>query len=146
AREGTSADAPSPVPGPLVEPRGTAPAGTPSETGAAAPLGTPTQHPGEAQPEDASQGRAPEPAPDAQGTLDRGLEPNAEAPEEEPAPTEEEVLAPIQVGPSETVGQARPRGELISGAPLENPDVAVHIVQQKRFADRGRHELTLYPA
>lgn len=61
------------------------------------------------------------------------------------APSEEEVLAPIRVGPSETVGEARPRGELISGAPLENPDVAVHIVQQKRFADRGRHELTLYP-
>lgn len=60
-------------------------------------------------------------------------------------PTEAEVLAPARVGPSETVGEARPRGALISGAPLENPDVRVHIVQQKRFADRGRHELTLYP-
>lgn len=61
------------------------------------------------------------------------------------APTESEVLAPTDLGRSETIGTSRPRGELISGAPLENPDVAVHIVEKKRFADQGRHELTLFP-
>lgn len=62
------------------------------------------------------------------------------------APTESEVLAPARdQGGSETIGTSRPRGELISGAPLENPDVAVHIVEKKRFADQGRHELTLFP-
>ncbi|MET0406495.1 MAG: outer membrane beta-barrel domain-containing protein [Cystobacter sp.] len=34
---------------------------------------------------------------------------------------------------------------LVNGAPLHNPNVAVHVVQKKRFADAGRHELTLYP-
>ena len=36
--------------------------------------------------------------------------------------------------------------ELISGAPLYNPDVAVHTVQKKQFSDVGKHELALYPA
>jgi len=35
---------------------------------------------------------------------------------------------------------------LVSGAPLDNPNVAVHVVERKPFADRGRHELVLYPA
>src|SRR5687768_12075170 len=29
---------------------------------------------------------------------------------------------------------------LVSGAPLYNPNVAVHIVERKAFADRGRRE------
>ncbi|MGA9526369.1 MAG: outer membrane beta-barrel domain-containing protein, partial [Myxococcaceae bacterium] len=41
---------------------------------------------------------------------------------------------------------ANPRAqELVSGAPLYNPNVAVHIVQKKQFSDKGKHELTLYP-
>ena len=36
--------------------------------------------------------------------------------------------------------------KLVSGAPLYNPNVAVHIVQKKRFADEGRHEFALFPA
>jgi outer membrane beta-barrel protein len=36
--------------------------------------------------------------------------------------------------------------ELVSGAPLYNPNVAVHIVEKKVFSDRRRHELVLYPA
>lgn len=36
--------------------------------------------------------------------------------------------------------------ELVAGAPLYNPNVAVHIVQQKPFADRGRLEAVLFPA
>ncbi|MFP2910792.1 outer membrane beta-barrel domain-containing protein, partial [Pyxidicoccus sp. 3LFB2] len=35
---------------------------------------------------------------------------------------------------------------LVHGAPLYNPNVSVHIVQKKRFADEGRHELALFPA
>jgi outer membrane beta-barrel protein len=34
---------------------------------------------------------------------------------------------------------------LVNGAPLYNPNVAVHIVQKKPFADEGRHEFSLYP-
>jgi len=34
---------------------------------------------------------------------------------------------------------------LVHGAPLYNPNVAVHIVQKKPFADEGRHEFSLYP-
>lgn len=34
--------------------------------------------------------------------------------------------------------------KLVSGAPLYNPNVAVHIVEQKSFSDRMRLELTLY--
>lgn len=34
---------------------------------------------------------------------------------------------------------------LVSGAPLYNPNVAVHIVEKKPFADRGKHEIVLYP-
>lgn len=36
--------------------------------------------------------------------------------------------------------------ELVSGAPLYNPNVAVHIVEKKQFSDKGKHELVLYPA
>ena len=33
----------------------------------------------------------------------------------------------------------------MSGAPLYNPNVAVHIVEQKHFSDKGKHEIMLYP-
>jgi outer membrane beta-barrel protein len=35
---------------------------------------------------------------------------------------------------------------LVSGAPLYNPNVAVHIVERKVFSDKGKHELALFPA
>lgn len=35
--------------------------------------------------------------------------------------------------------------KLVNGAPLFNPNVGVHIVEQKRFSDSGRFEVTLYP-
>jgi outer membrane beta-barrel protein len=34
---------------------------------------------------------------------------------------------------------------LVSGAPLGNPDVAVHVVEKKEYADSGKRELTLFP-
>jgi outer membrane beta-barrel protein len=62
-----------------------------------------------------------------------------------PTPTEEERAAVGPPAPT-TSPAADPRAqELVSGAPLYNPNVAVHIVQKKQFADRGRHELTLFP-
>jgi outer membrane beta-barrel protein len=36
--------------------------------------------------------------------------------------------------------------KLVNGAPLFNPNVGVHIVEQKRFSDSARFEVTLYPA
>jgi outer membrane beta-barrel protein len=35
---------------------------------------------------------------------------------------------------------------LVSGAPLYNPNVAVHIVERKEFSDLNKLELVLYPA
>ncbi len=35
--------------------------------------------------------------------------------------------------------------KLVSGAPLYNPNVAVHIVEQKQFSDAGKREIVLYP-
>ncbi|MFL5321485.1 MAG: outer membrane beta-barrel domain-containing protein [Myxococcaceae bacterium] len=36
--------------------------------------------------------------------------------------------------------------KLVSGAPLYNPNVAVHIVEKKVFSDKGHSEIVLYPA
>ncbi len=36
--------------------------------------------------------------------------------------------------------------KLISGAPLADPNVAVHIVERKEFSDSGRREIVLFPA
>ncbi len=35
--------------------------------------------------------------------------------------------------------------KLVSGAPLYNPNVAVHIVEQKAFSDSKKTEIVLYP-
>src|SRR5262245_28112935 len=76
----------------------------------------------------------------------------AEAPAEvQPAlATPEATEAPEAVAlqePTPAEQKARERSqELVSGAPLYNPNVAVHIVQHKPFADRGLSELVLYPA
>ncbi|GHH03128.1 outer membrane beta-barrel domain-containing protein [Comamonas sp. JC664] len=90
------------------------------------------------------------------------------APATEPAPTVDTQTAPPS---TELAGQEAPpvpddapvltadlessdaprttdvqQQRLVNGAPLYNPNVSVHIVQKKRFADEGRHELTVYPA
>jgi outer membrane beta-barrel protein len=61
----------------------------------------------------------------------------------EPPPAPEEPLALASDAPRTTDAQQQ---RLVHGAPLYNPNVSVHIVQKKRFADEGKHELTLYPA
>jgi outer membrane beta-barrel protein len=35
--------------------------------------------------------------------------------------------------------------QLVSGAPLHDPNVAVHVVEKKDFADQGHQELVAYP-
>jgi outer membrane beta-barrel protein len=59
------------------------------------------------------------------------------------------AAAPAQpAAPSATTSSAaNPRAqELVSGAPLYNPNVAVHIVEKKQFSDKGKQEIALYPA
>ncbi|MBN1210201.1 MAG: outer membrane beta-barrel domain-containing protein [Myxococcaceae bacterium] len=71
----------------------------------------------------------------------------APAPPSEPAAPQQPADAPTALAEADnelrttTAEQQR----LVHGAPLYNPNVSVHIVQKKRFADEGRHELTLYP-
>ncbi len=51
----------------------------------------------------------------------------------------------LLVAVPKALGQAKDPQTLVSGAPLYNPNVAVHIVEKKPFADRGKHEIILYP-
>src|SRR5690242_5694746 len=70
----------------------------------------------------------------------------AEAPAEaQPSPEEPQPVALREPTPEEQKAKEHAQ-ELVSGAPLYNPNVAVHIVQRKPFADRGLRELVLYPA
>lgn len=48
------------------------------------------------------------------------------------------------VAPAAAAGQNSQ--QLVSGAPLYNPNVAVHIVEQKQFSDSGKREVILFPA
>ncbi|MGQ0507511.1 MAG: outer membrane beta-barrel domain-containing protein, partial [Myxococcaceae bacterium] len=64
-----------------------------------------------------------------------------------PAPSDAPVSTPSTTRASTTPPVADTREQqLVSGAPLYNPNVAVHIVEKKRFSDSGKHELVLYPA
>lgn len=59
-------------------------------------------------------------------------------------PASSSATAPATSGPAAPAPTAVTR--LVSGAPLDNPHVAVHTVEQKQFSDSGRRELVLYPA
>ncbi len=62
-------------------------------------------------------------------------------------PSPDSTVAPAPTGPAAAAPTADPKAQqLVSGAPLYNPNVAVHIVEKKQFADRGKHEIVLYPA
>ena len=75
---------------------------------------------------------------------------SAAPPEAKDAPEIAQASAPAAPPASPPQGAlAEPdpvQQQLISGAPLQNPNVAVHIVERKPFTDKGRHELALYPA
>ena len=79
-------------------------------------------------------------------------------------PEDDDAEAPASTGPTSGTAPASAPGDapvldsgeaprttdaqqqrLVNGAPLYNPNVNVHIVQKKRFADEGKHELVLYP-
>ncbi|CAM4510036.1 outer membrane beta-barrel domain-containing protein [Corallococcus exiguus] len=72
------------------------------------------------------------------------------APSSEPPTAQAPAATPTTDAPVLDTGEA-PRTtdaqqqRLVNGAPLYNPNVNVHIVQKKRFADEGKHELVLYP-
>ncbi|MFZ5468441.1 MAG: outer membrane beta-barrel domain-containing protein [Myxococcota bacterium] len=58
---------------------------------------------------------------------------------------------PTEAKPPEAVAPVAPAAptetqKLVSGAPLFNPNVAVHIVEKKQFSDRNKREVVLYPA
>ena len=72
--------------------------------------------------------------------------PTTPEPEAAPAvPTPDVPLASSEEGPELQPVADLEQHRLVNGAPLHNPNVAVHVVQKKRFADEGRHEFTLYP-
>jgi len=74
-------------------------------------------------------------------------QPAPEAPAAEAAPAEEKEPEVALREPTAEEQKAKAHAqELVSGAPLYNPNVAVHIVQRKPFADRGLREVVLYPA
>jgi outer membrane beta-barrel protein len=82
----------------------------------------------------------PEPRPETPAPEQPAPEPAPQAPTAPPASD-----APLASG-AELQPVSDPNAQrLVNGAPLHNPNVAVHVVQKKRFADEGRHELTLYP-
>jgi outer membrane beta-barrel protein len=68
-------------------------------------------------------------------------------PPEAPKKTEEKKDAPAMGAVSTTPAPSNAQAQkLVSGAPLYNPNVAVHIVEQKAYSDKGRHEIVLFGA
>lgn len=100
-----------------------------------------------------------QPAVEATAAVDEPAEVEAEPPADIPAadvPTadaEAEALASAELIGADGQGGAgfdpsadfETTQRLVGGAPLYNPNVRVHTVQRKRFADGGRHELVLFP-
>ncbi len=78
---------------------------------------------------------SPAPAPEAAPTRQAAQAPAAEA---KPAPAADAPKIPER--------SFEETQRLVGGAPLYNPNVRVHTVQKKRFADQGKAEITLYPA
>lgn len=62
----------------------------------------------------------------------------SDAPKTTPAPS----ATPAPAAPSAGNPEAQ---RLVSGAPLFNPNVAVHIVEQKAYSDSKKSEIVLYP-
>jgi outer membrane beta-barrel protein len=67
-----------------------------------------------------------------------------DAPSATPTPTAPPD-APAATTTGATATASAEQMKLVNGAPLFNPNVGVHIVEQKRFSDSGRFEVTLYP-
>ena len=71
--------------------------------------------------------------------------PAAGQPATPPPAAEAKPAAPPVPAPSDVPANTEAQ-RLVSGAPLFNPNVAVHAVEKKQFSDRGRWEAVLYPA
>jgi outer membrane beta-barrel protein len=70
-------------------------------------------------------------------------------PGQTPTPPPAEPAKPVAAAPAPPPADVPVSTEaqrLVSGAPLFNPNVAVHAVEKKQFSDRGRGEVVLYPA
>lgn len=106
----------------------------------------PAELPAETQPSVPNAAETPAaPAPPEEGDEEAAAPaPAAEAPPPPTVPAD----APLETRPLTVEEQAAraKQQKLVSGAPLYNPNVAVHIVQKKRFRDEGKHELVLFPA
>lgn len=63
-----------------------------------------------------------------------------------PAPLPPPAVAPAVPEPLPPLPPPTPEQELVSGAPLRDPNVRVHVLEPKDFSDQGRFELVLYPA
>ncbi len=113
---------------------------------------TPIKFPTTAAPRADAPTTAPQdPAPPAAGAPAAETAPAPAAPAgDAPAPATPPADAPRAETPApgtQVPAYEEPAaGRLVSGAPLEDPNVSVHIVQQKQFSDAGRHEISLYPA
>ncbi len=72
------------------------------------------------------------------------------APATTPAATSTTPASSRSDAPTASSGSAPVASEdsqkLVSGAPLFNPNVAVHIIEQKKHSDVGKFEIVLYPA
>ncbi|MEW5737703.1 MAG: outer membrane beta-barrel domain-containing protein [Myxococcota bacterium] len=88
-------------------------------------------------------GQAPAPTPAAAADD----EDEDEGPAKPPAPVDAPKPEPKTEGAVAPTAPSKPGEEqrLVSGAPLYNPNVAVHIVEQKQFSDSGKRELVLFP-
>lgn len=81
---------------------------------------------------------------------DTATDPNAEVKKETPPATDAKASPETNLGtvtaPEKPAGVNADAQKLVSGAPLYNPNVAVHIVEKKAFSDKGKNEIVLYPA
>jgi outer membrane beta-barrel protein len=91
--------------------------------------------------------RTPAPDTDEDASADE-----APASEQAPAPAEASAPQPAADAPvavadvdNELRTTTPEQQRLVNGAPLYNPNVSVHIVQKKHFADEGKHEFAFYP-
>lgn len=72
----------------------------------------------------------------------------ADKPAATPAPASTPSATPTSAAPASTTTTTAAPSEqmkLVSGAPLNNPNVAVHTVEMKQFSDSGKREVVLYP-
>jgi outer membrane beta-barrel protein len=113
--------------------------------GPAVPASLMGQNPNPPQGESAENAEQKEEASEASSAQQPGAPSGAGPKEQGPSKASEPgATKPSEPTPSPS---ANPKAQtLVSGAPIYNPNVAVHIVERKLFSDKGKHELALFPA